>query len=98
MCRVLVVATSGISRERLTALFLELVRIDSHSRQEHLMAERLAAILAGLFGSLALILAGVGIFGVTAYGVSRRRAEIGLRLALGASTADVVRGPCAVFP
>ena len=56
-----------------------------------LMAERLAAILAGLFGSLALILAGVGIFGVTAYAVSRRRAEIGLRLALGASTADVVR-------
>ncbi|MBP1689970.1 MAG: hypothetical protein H6Q34_543, partial [Deltaproteobacteria bacterium] len=34
--------TRGISSERLTALFLELVRIDSHSRQERAIAERLA--------------------------------------------------------
>ena len=36
--------------------------------------ERLAAILSGLFGSLSVLLAAVGIFGVTAYVVSRRRA------------------------
>jgi predicted permease len=57
----------------------------------NLVTERLAAVLSALFGSLALVLAGVGIFGVTAYAVTRRRAEIGIRIALGASPASVVR-------
>ena len=57
----------------------------------NLVSERLAAVLSALFGSLALVLAGVGIFGVTAYAVARRRPEIGIRIALGASPATVLR-------
>ena len=51
--------------------------------------ERLVAALSSAFGVLALLLACVGLYGVMAYGVARRRAEFGLRLALGASRGDV---------
>ena len=54
-------------------------------------AERLVAALSALFALVALMLAGVGSYGMTACEVERRRSEIALRLALGASSASIMR-------
>lgn len=56
-----------------------------------MMQERLVAILAGFFGVLALILASAGLYGVVAYGAVRRRSEMAIRLALGATRAGVLQ-------
>ena len=53
--------------------------------------ERLMAMLSTFFGALALLLAGIGLYGIVAQGVRARQSEIGLRLALGAQPGGIVR-------
>jgi putative ABC transport system permease protein len=58
---------------------------------DSLMLRRTAMLALVIFAALALTLATVGVYGLTAYSVSRRTHEIGLRVALGASRIDVLR-------
>jgi predicted permease len=58
---------------------------------ESISQQRLLAQLATAFGILALVLAAIGLYGVMTYAITRRTGEIGLRVALGARQADVIR-------
>jgi len=72
------------------------IPLDIHALSEQvegtLVQERLMAILASSFGVLALVLACIGLYGLLAYEVTRRRNEIGIRFALGARRSQVLGG------
>jgi predicted permease len=94
-------AQSGSQAQLSRALTTSLLNVDgavaltfrplSDQLGASLRQERLVAMLAGFFGALALVLSGLGLYGVTAYAVGRRRAEIGIRLALGSTRAAIVQ-------
>ena len=82
-------------RHTLANIDPNLTVIDLHSLDYQVAGnfteERLISRLTMLFGVLALVLASVGLYGITSYQVARRTSEIGLRMALGADRARVVQ-------
>ncbi|HSA54383.1 MAG TPA: ADOP family duplicated permease [Gemmatimonadaceae bacterium] len=82
-------AARGVLRAGLPTLPIPPLRPITEALELFLLPQRLAAWVAASMGLFGLILAGVGVYGVTAFAVSRRAREIAIRIALGATPRDV---------
>jgi ABC-type antimicrobial peptide transport system permease subunit len=79
-----------IVSDRLKAVPIVDVRTLSHQMEATLVPERLVARLSSVFGTIAVLLTSLGLYSLLAYTTARRVGEIGLRMALGATTYDVL--------